>query len=102
MACLTAPSAPARPSSAARGGPRGRRLCRRLALRPAQALIRSIPVIPILVDGAHMPGPRNALALSPGRFGSDLARLMSALEGQPRIDHYEDVSIYQTRSRSAR
>jgi TIR domain len=58
-----------------------------------ESLIRNIPVIPILVDGAHMPSRgdlpntlqnltfRNALELSPGRFGSDFARLLSALEG---------------------
>ena len=58
-----------------------------------EALIRNIPVIPILVDGARMPSRaelphalqnltfRNALELNPGRFGSDFARLLSALEG---------------------
>ncbi len=58
-----------------------------------EALIRNIPVIPILVDGARMPSRaelpstlqnltfRNALELNPGRFGSDFARLLNALEG---------------------
>lgn len=58
-----------------------------------EALIRNIPVIPILVDGTRMPSRtelpstlqnltfRNALELSPGRFGADFDRLMSALAG---------------------
>jgi len=57
-----------------------------------QALIRGIPVIPILVDGARMPSPgelpdtlhdltfKSAVELSPERFGSDVARLLSALQ----------------------
>jgi WD40 repeat protein len=56
------------------------------------ALARNVRVIPILVDGAHMPPAnelpaslaklerRQALELSPSRFGSDTQRLLSVLD----------------------
>jgi len=61
-------------------------------LEVEEALVRNIPVIPILVDGARMPGRaelpgalqnltfRHALELNSHRFGSDFARLLEALK----------------------
>jgi hypothetical protein len=56
------------------------------------ALSRGVRVVPILVDGAHLPGPeqlpstlaplvrRQALELSPARFDSDTSRLLKVLD----------------------